>query len=102
MRVRLAQGRAAHLRRVADLSRLVFDLRSTLCREHAIGLTTLYNRADDGAYSALRAAHRDLDLAVLAAYGWSSALLDDVRQRNRALLDLNTAILAGDVTYSPF
>jgi len=25
-----------------------------------------------------------------------------VRRRNRALLDLNTAILAGEVPYSPF
>lgn len=92
----------AQRERVAQLSRDVIDLRSTLCREHEIGLTTLYNRVDDGAYAALRDAHRDLDLAVLAAYGWSSALLDDVRLRNRALLDLNSAIRTGDVPYSPF
>ena len=88
--------------RIGELSCDVFDLRSTLCREHAVGLTTLYNRVDDGAYRALRTAHRDLDLAVLGAYGWSSALLDDARLRNRALLDLNRAILAGEVAYSPF
>jgi len=44
----------------------------------------------------------DADLAVLAAYDWSSGLLDDVRSRNRALLHLNTAILAGESPYSPF
>ena len=88
--------------RVAALSRSVIDLRSTLCREHEIGLTVLYNRVDDGAYRALRAAHRDLDLAVLAAYGWSSALLDDVRRRNLALLELNAAILTGELPYVPF
>jgi hypothetical protein len=70
-----------------------------LRRRHS---STTYNRLDEGAYSALRAAHRDLDMAVLAAYGWSSALLDDVRRRNRALLDLNAAILAGEAPYSPF
>lgn len=88
--------------RIGELSRVLIDLRTTLCREHEIGLTVLYNRVDDGAYSALRAAHRDLDLAVLGAYGWTSALLDDVGRRNRALLDLNAAILAGHVPYSPF
>jgi len=88
--------------RIARLSRELIALRSTLCREHEIGLTILYNRVDEGAYSALCDAHRDLDLAVLAAYGWSSALLDDIRRRNRALLDLNGAIRAGETPYSPF
>jgi len=88
--------------RIAKLSRELLDLRSTLCREHEVGLTVLYNHLDEGAHSTLRAVHRDLDLAVLAAYGWSSAFLDDVRRRNRALLDLNTAILAGEMPYSPF
>lgn len=91
----------ARRERIGALTRDLLDLRSTLCREHEIGLTTLHNRVDDGAYSALRGAHRELDLAVLAAYGWSSALLDDVRARNRALLDLNGSILAGEVAYSP-
>jgi len=88
--------------RIAQLSRELTDLRSTLCREHEIGLTILYNRVDEGAYAALRDAHRDLDLTVLAAYGWSSALLGDMRRRNRALLDLNGAIRAGETPYSPF
>ncbi len=77
-------------------------LRSTVCREHEIGLTALYNAVDDGAFTALREAHRALDLAVVSAYGWSSALLDDVRARNLALFERNAAILAGDVEYSPF
>jgi len=77
-------------------------LRSTLCREHEIGLTALYNAVDEGAFTALREAHRALDLAVVSAYGWSSALLDDVRARNRALFERNAAILAGDLEYSPF
>jgi hypothetical protein len=92
----------AQRERIAEFSRVVLDLRSTLCREHEIGLTTLYNQVDDGAHSPLRAAHRDLDLAVIAAYGWSSGLLDDVRQRNRSLLERNARILAGEIPYSPF
>ena len=77
-------------------------LRSTLCREHEIGLTALYNAVDDGAFTALREAHRALDLAVVSAYDWSSALLEDVRARNRALFERNAAILAGELEYSPF
>jgi|GEM_PF-3962974 len=71
------------MKRPSEVSRLEHH------SEHALS----YDGVDDGAYSALRAAHRDLDLAVLAAYGWSSGLLDDVRRRNRALLDLNGAIV---------
>ncbi len=53
----------------------------TLCHEHGFGLTRLYNALDDGAVAARRDAHVALDLAVVAAYGWSSAVLDDVRTR---------------------
>jgi hypothetical protein len=30
-------------------------------------------------------AHRDLDLAVIDAFGWEAAVLGDVRERNRRL-----------------
>lgn len=93
---------SAQRERVSVLTLELIDLRATLCREHEVGLTVLYNRLDEGAYTALRAAHRDLDLAVLAAYGWSSALLDDVRRRNHSLFDLNASIRNGLMEYSPF
>lgn len=96
------QPREEQRDRIGRLSRQLLGLRATLCREHEIGLTVLYNRLDDGAYTALRAAHRDLDLAVIAAYGWSSGVLDDVRQRNRLLLERDAAILGGEIPYSPF
>jgi hypothetical protein len=82
--------------------RAVFDARAGLCREHGIGLTTLYNRVDDGAFVDLRDQHQALDLAVIAAYDWSSALLTDVRGRNQALYELNRAILTGERAYDPF
>lgn len=88
--------------RIGHLVVELLALRSTLCREHGIGLTPLYNAVDEGAFSALRDAHAALDLAVIAAYGWSSALLDDIKARNHALFDLNTAIVAGHVRYEPF
>lgn len=49
------------------------ERRSALCLadpERPIGLTTLYNRADDGAHLDLVALHDALDQAVLRAYGW--------------------------------
>lgn len=87
--------------RVGEAAREVLSIRSTLCREHQIGLTVLYNRIDDGAYAGLRKAHLELDLAVLSAYGWSSSLLDDVRERNRAIYDRNAEIITGR-PYVPF
>lgn len=89
--------------RIGELARQLVQLRSTLCAEHEIGLTVLYNRVDEGAYASLRDVHEELDLSVLAAYGWSSALLSDVRHRNRALYELNAAILeSGEAKYVPF
>jgi len=88
--------------RIGRLSSELLSLRSTLCHEHGYGLTALYNAVDEGAFAALRDAHEALDLAVVAAYAWTSALLHDARARNRALFALNAAILAGERSYSPF
>lgn len=57
---------------------------------------------DEGAFTALRNAHEALDLAVIAAYGWSSAMLRDTRARNRALYEMNAAIFAGERAHEPF
>ena len=46
-------------------------------------------------------AHRDLDLAVIDAFGWEAAILGDVRERNRRLYELNARIAAGDARYKP-
>jgi hypothetical protein len=87
---------------IAERIREVLVDRTTLCREHQIGLTELYNRVDDGAFDALRRAHMALDIAVAAAYGWHARLVDDIAERNRRLFDLNGAINAGEVRYKPF
>jgi hypothetical protein len=96
------QASDAQRQQIGDLAREVIALRSVLCSEHAIGLTMLYNRVDDGAFDALRSAHRDLDLAVIDAFGWEAAVLGDMRERNRRLYDLNAKIVAGAVSYRPF
>lgn len=88
--------------RIGGLSVELVDRRSTLCLEHEIGLTTLYNRADDGAFDALRSLHHDLDLAVVEAFRWEPDVLADLRERNRRLYALNASIVSGAVAYTPF
>jgi hypothetical protein len=77
-------------------------IRTTLCLEHQIGLTELYNRVDDGAFDALRRAHHALDVAVATAYGWEADLVEDVTERNRRLYELNAAIVSGRTAYQPW
>ena len=57
---------------------------------------------DDGAWQDLRELHRELDEAVAAAYGWPRSIAQDAEETNRRLLELNRAIAAGEVEYSPF
>lgn len=82
--------------RISTLARELLALRSAYCTEHAIGLTALYNRLEEGAFEDLRSLHRDLDLAVIEAYGWKTDILDDARERNRRLYEFNRQIVAGE------
>jgi len=93
-----------HIRQqVAAAAREVVDIRGLLCREHRIGLTTLYNHLEEGAFAGLFARHRALDRALATAYGWPmTALNDPPEQINRRLLDLNLAIARGEQAYLPF
>jgi N-6 DNA Methylase len=81
---------------IGALARELLAARSAHCVEHAIGLTDLYNRLDDGAFEDLRSLHRRLDIAVIEAFGWRANVLDDTRERNRRLYELNREIVAGD------
>jgi hypothetical protein len=56
---------------------------------------------DDGGFVELKAAHRELDLAVADAYGWNATLLDNPAELLDALFDLN-AKYAADSDYAPF
>ncbi len=68
-----------------------------------MGLTTLYNHLDDGAFAGLADRHRQLDRAVATAYGWPTASAsEDPNATNERLLALNFAIAAGEQTYTPF
>lgn len=90
-----------HREAIADLARRMYERRSEICTERQIGLTTLYNQVDDGAFADLRGLHRALDEAVAAAYGWPRAVAHDPADSNARLLALNEEIAAGRRTYAP-
>lgn len=87
---------------ISTLSRSMIARRQSICVDRGIGLTTLYNEVDDGAYADVRELHRKLDEAVAAAYGWPASAASDPEESNRRLLELNGRIANGDVEYAPF
>lgn len=87
---------------MADVARVLIARRSEICLERQIGLTKLYNEVDDGAYRDLAEQHEALDEAVAAAYGWAASAAHDPHESNRLLLQLNRAIVAGEIEYRPF
>jgi hypothetical protein len=88
--------------RRGELSRPVIDRRQQICVEREIGLTTLYNEVDDGAYTDLRSLHHQLDVAVAASYGWPPEVAGNPEDSDRRLLELNRQIAAGEIHHSPF
>ncbi len=87
---------------IAHASVALLARRSEICTTEGIGLTTLYNRVDEGAYTDLKALHRTLDAAVVAAYGWPKAVAQDADEIVRRLGELNAEIAAGTSPYAPF
>ncbi len=87
-------------RQIADICRKVFILRQALCVAREIGLTALYNEVDDGMHYELKDLHRELDRAVVAAYGWPASVAEVPDESNRRLLELNEGIVAGEVEYA--
>jgi hypothetical protein len=87
--------------RIASVSRRIVELRRLACDSIDAGLTKVYNLMDDGGFVELKAAHRELDLAVMDAYGWDAVLLDKPAELLDALFDLNEKC-AKDSNYKPF
>jgi hypothetical protein len=85
---------------VAEAARELLDTRTTLCSEHEVGLTKLYNRFEDGAFSALRTRHRELDRAVANAYGWPAATIDDTNDVLQRLIALNLRFVSNPDAYA--
>ena len=87
---------------IAALACRIIERRQEICVERQIGLTTLYNEVDEGAYADLADLHRQLDEAVAEAYGWPRSVAHDADETNRRLLELNREIAAGKRSYDPF
>jgi hypothetical protein len=87
---------------IAEIARSLVTRRSDICAEEQIGLTKLYNLMEEGAFVDLRELHRQLDTAVVAAYGWPRSISQDADETNRHLLALNREIATGQRFYAPF
>ena len=86
---------------IGAISARLIERRQEICVDRGIGLTDLYNQVDEGAWADLRGLHRDLDRAVLRAYGWPAAIADDPLELKRRLAERHAEIVAG-ADYSPF
>ena len=87
---------------VAETCRRLLARRSEICGQEQIGLTTLYNAVDEGAWADLKALHRELDVAVAACYGWPASVAQDDDELVRRLTELNREISEGSRSYDPF
>lgn len=86
----------------AEIGRLGRDLdsgRRAICAERGIGLGTLQNTIDEGAWPDIRAIQMSLDECVADAYGWPPTAALNPELRYAELLELNRAIVAGEVPY---
>lgn len=83
-------------------ARAMLAARETVCVERQIGLTTLYNEIEEGAYADLAQLHVDLDEAVANAYGWEREIAQRSAETNSRLRELNATIHRGECTYEPF
>jgi hypothetical protein len=64
---------------IADKARVLYTAREAALTSgpKRLDMTELYDMRDQGGAAWLSVAHRQLDVAVAAAYGWSSDLTDD-------------------------
>ena len=84
---------------VAAAAQSLVQTRSAICERDGIGLSDLYVRLADGAYTDVVHAQRTLDQAVTTAYGWPDGTGQDARLSNAALLEMNRAVRAGELAY---
>ena len=87
---------------IAAAAREVAEQRTSACTDANAGLTEIYNIVEDGGYPDLIGAHRDLDRAVAAAYGWPLGIAEDAYEVIPRLLALNHQIDTGTIHYEPF
>lgn len=87
---------------IAAAARALFALRAIIVNAEPLGLTELYNRVDDGAYTDLLKLHKTLDAAVATAYGWPKTIAQNDAELVRRLGKLNSDYAAAPGTYNPF
>jgi len=92
----------AQRERVAEASRRLLARRTEICGGEQIGLTTLYNAVDEGAWTDLKALHKALDEAVVDCYGWPRSAAQDAKELVRRLTELNREITEDGRAYAPF
>jgi hypothetical protein len=91
----------AQRQRISTAAQTMVQRRDEACASAGHGLTRIYNTMDEGGHRDLHAAHRELDAAVLEAYGLTLKHLDEPRRLLDHLFDLNMAA-AKDPDYKPF
>lgn len=91
---------AAERQAVAAAGRALIDRRQEISRNDGIGLTVLYNRVDDGAYTDLVKLHKQLDQTVVESYHWPKKIAQDRFELLRRLGALNQQIGSGVGKYS--
>jgi hypothetical protein len=90
-----------HRGEIGATAKNLIEHRQSICVENEIGLTELYNRVDEGAWSEISDLHRQLDEAVARAYGWKPAIAHNPLEIKAHLAELQACILAGS-PYDPF
>jgi hypothetical protein len=86
---------------IGEIAKDLIERRQAICVENEIGLTDLYNRIDEGAWSEIADLHRRLDEAVAGAYGWERAVAHDPLELKARLAALHASIVGG-APYAPF
>ncbi len=87
---------------IAAAANALFTHRATIVDHEPIGLTKLYNRVDDGAYTDLAQLHKTLDEAVAAAYGWPKRISQNDSELVAKLGQLNATYAELTDRYKPF
>jgi hypothetical protein len=86
---------------IGEIAKRLIERRQTICVDNQIGLTDLYNKLEEGAWSEISTLHKQLDEAVARAYGWAPAIAHDPLEIKARLAQLNTSIVGGS-PYRPF
>ncbi|MBX4171856.1 hypothetical protein K3M35_25035 [Rhodococcus sp. DMU2021] len=93
---------SAERQHVAEAARDLINRRQEISRTEQIGLTALYNRVDEGAYSDLFNLHKRLDAAVADCYHWPRKIAQDRFELLQRIGTLNQQIGQGVGQYDPF